>query len=327
MSPIEPVELQVVADATLTTFSKGRLRVAWPQPRRFVTGAVYDATGRLVPQSQRIGGLLSDHALSADPSTLPPWDGGTTELPGTWLYAGTWFNHFGHFLTETVTTIWPQERVDGLVAHPFWFGREALPWQRAMLGLLGHAAAPTVVGPARLHVERLLVPTRPYLPNGYALPEAVQVWRRMAAAATAGQQGEPARVYLSRSAHHRALEQAGRPSARRAHNEAEVDELFRSRGYEVVHSEELDVADQVRLAARTEVIVGLSGSALHLSVFAPRGIPVVEVGDVRARPHPVRTQEILTQACGQRLGFLPFTGEADSHDIADLSRRLDEMGL
>lgn len=327
MAPVEPVELRTVEGATLTTFTTGNLRVAWPQPTQFVSGAVYDAEGRLVPQSQRIGGLARDHALSVDATWLPPWEGRTVDLPGTWLYAGTWFNHFGHFLTETVTSLWPEVRVDGLVAHPFWFGREVLPWQSDLLALLGHTSPPTVVGAHRLRVERLLVPTRPYLPNGYALSEAVQVWRRMAEAATGGAGGGAEPVYLSRTEHHRSLAAAGRPSARSASNESELDELFRSRGFRVVHPDQLAAADQVRAVAGAGVLVGVSGSALHLSVFAPPGIPVVEVGDVRSRSRPVLTQQILTRACDQRFGYVKYAGVRPAYDIPEMARRLDAMGL
>lgn len=329
--PLQPsgsTELRTVEAATLTTFSKGRLRVAWGQPSQFVSGAVHGPDGVLLPLSQRVGGLSYDHALSADPTHLPPWDGCTVDVPGTWLYGGTWFNHFGHFLTETVTTLWPDVAVDGLVFHPFWFGRDVLPWQAAMLALLGETRTPTIVGPHRLRVERLLVPTRPYLPNGYALPEAVSVWRRMAAAANRDRPGGGARrVFLSRAAHHRALAAAGTPSKRSSPNEAQVDELFRSRGYQVAHAEQLDFADQVRLVADADVVAGVSGSALHLSVFAPPGTRVVEVSDLRARPEPVLTQQILAHACGQPLGFVGYPRGPEGYDVDTLAAGLEELGV
>lgn len=328
LQPTGAVQLQVLEGATLTTFSRGRLRVAWGQPSRYVSGAVYDSAGQLVPASQRIGGLHYDHALSVDPPTLPEWGGETTQLPGTWLYGGTWFNHFGHFLTETVTTLWPDVVTDGVVFHPFWFGREVLPWQAAGLRLLAVTDRPAVVGANRLRVERLLVPTRPYLPNGYAMPEAVNVWRRMARAAASHEPvPRPSRVYLSRSAYHQAQAEAGTPSRRSVPNEGDLDELFRARGYEVVCAERLAMADQVRLATDAQLLVGVSGSALHLSAFAPASTTVVEVGDPRARSGPVRTQVILCHASGQRLGFVPFASAPVGYDLASVAAELDRLEI
>lgn len=177
------LELLEVPRATVTTFGKGRLRVAWGQPSRFVTGAVHDDGGVLVPASQRVGGLHYDHAVAADPGSLPPWAGRTEELAGTWLFGGTWFNHFGHFLTETLTTLWHREAVDGILFVPFWFGREVLDWQTELLALAGRREPVRVVGAERVRVERLLVPERPVIPNGHVRPEAYDVWRSVASAA------------------------------------------------------------------------------------------------------------------------------------------------
>lgn len=320
--------VRVVDEATLTTFGQGRLRVAWAQPQHFVSGAVYDQEGSLVPESQRVGGLAGDHALSVDPPELPPWDGATRDLPGTWLYGGTWFNHFGHFLTETVTSLWPDETVDGLLFHPFWFGGEVLPWQGEMLGLLGTTTAPVIVGEQRLRVERLLLPTRAYLPNGHARKPAVQVWQRIARAARREQAGDPPRrIYLSRTEHHRALVESGRVAKRAMPNEAALDDLFHERGYQVVHAEQWDVVDQIRLAAGAEVIAGRSGSATHLSVFARPDAPTVVVGDARAQQRPVLNQLVLNHAVGQPLGFVPYVPGGEGFDLAAVSAGLDELGV
>jgi hypothetical protein len=95
-------------------------------------------------------------------------------LEGTWLYGGTWFNHFGHFLTETITTLWPTGQFSGLLFHSFWFGSDVLPWQQAMLDLAGFDGLPVdMVDSTPTAVERLLVPVRPYIANAHAAPQAV----------------------------------------------------------------------------------------------------------------------------------------------------------
>lgn len=314
--PRAPAVVEAVDHATLTVFGQGRIPVAPKQrPDWFVTGAVYDAAGSLVPRSQRIGGLSNDHALSFDPPELALYEGPVTRLEGTWLYGGTWFNHFGHFLTETLTTLWPQEPVDGVVFHPFWFGDEQLPYQLEALRLLGITTTPVIVGRERVTVERLLVPTRPYLPNGYAAPEALAVFDRLREAALRARPAtdpgaRPDRVFLSRTAHHRRLAEAGRPSRRSLANEADMDDLFARLGFRVVWSEDLTLTEQISLVAGATVLSGPSGSALHLSVFAGPDTRVVELADGRSWAKPVLTQQILCHARGQRLGFISLSGRS-----------------
>ncbi len=317
------VWIREVDDAVLSPFSQRRLAVpAGEQPSWEVGGAVY-GRGLLVDESQRVGGLHGDHARSRNPPEYLPV--AAEQLPGTWLYGGTWFNHFGHFLLETVTTLWPGAPVDGLVFHRFWFGSEVLPWQRAMLDLLGREGVPVrVVGDTPLRVERALLPVRSYVPHVQAAPAAVSVWRRMAAAA--GEGAGHRRVFLSRSAANEAERATGSARAGRlSENEVELDELMRRRGFHVAFTEQLPVAEQVRLVKGADVLAGPSGSALHLCVFAAATTRVLELGDARDDPAPVLNQQILCRALGQVLGFVQH-GQGPDYDLARVERAVVDLG-
>lgn len=321
------VRLQEVPGATLTTFDTGRIPVVRGLPDRFVSGAVYSAEGSLVRRSQRIGGFANDHAHSFDPDRLPPDPGPVAELEGTWLYGGTWFTHFGHFLTETLTTLWPTEPVAGVICHPFWFGRERLPYQLEATRLLGLERRPSIMGRQRVRVERLLVPDRPYVPNAYVLPEALRVWDRLREAALREVPAPGAeRVYLSRTGHHEERAAAtGKPSRRARPNDAEVDAMAARLGFVVVHPERLGFAEQVALASGARVLAGPSGSALHLSVFAGPDTAVLELADARDWSHPVFTQQILCRARRQRLAWVSLTHGPGGHDVPALEARLREL--
>lgn len=322
LPPTGELNLTTVEHATVTPFGRGRLRVAWSQPSWFTTGAVYNSRGNLVRASQRVGGLASDHALAADPPQLPPATEPARQLTGTWLFGGTWFNHFGHFLTESITTLWPDEDAVGLLFVPFWFGRQVLPWQREMLDLAGRDERLEIVGTERIEVERLLVPERPVVPNGHVRPEAVGVWRQMARAA-AGSSGR--RVFLSRSLHNRTVPEDSRAARRVATNEAELDQLMQDLGFEVVHPERLTFRQQVNAVSGAEVLAGTAGSSLHLSVFSPPDSLVVEIGDARGAPEPVLTQQILAHGCGHRLGHIPFTRADRTYDLATISGAISSI--
>lgn len=319
--------VQEVPEATLTVFDTGRIPVVKGLPDRFVSGAVYSADGTLVRRSQRVGGWARDHAHSFDPDRLPPDPGPVVELLGTWLYGGTWFGHFGHFLTETVTTMWPQDPVAGVICHPFWFGRERVPYQLEATRLLGFERRPSVMGRQRVRVQRLLVPDRPYVPNAWVLPAGMQVWDRLREASLR-EVPEPGHelVYLSRTAHERGrAARTGRPSRRGRPNDAEVDEMAAGLGFHVVQPETLSFAEQVALAAGARVLAGPSGSALHLSVFAAAGAAVLELADARDWSHPVLTQQILCRARDQRLAWVSLTHGPDGHDVRALEARLREL--
>lgn len=320
--PVPPegdLRVHTVERATITPFGRGRRRVAWGQPSWYTTGAVYDADGALDRLSQRVGSLSHDHALAADPSALPPDSGTPRRLTGTWLFGGTWFNHFGHFLTESVTTLWPDAAVDGLVFVPFWFGREVLPWQQEMLLLAGCDVIVDIVGAGRVEVEHLVVSERPVIPNGHIRPEAVAVWRRIARSA-----GEPVgrRVFLSRSMHNRTVPEGSRAARRVAVNEGELDQMMHDLGFVVVHPERLSLRDQVATVAGAEVIAGVGGSSLHLSAFAPPESLVIELGDPRGATEPVLTQQLLTHACDHRLAHIPFTGTDRNYDLGAIATAL-----
>ena len=80
-----------------------------------------------------------------------------------------------------------------------------------------------------------------------------------------------------------------------------------SAGFDVVHPENLPIAEQIRLASGAAVIGGNSGSALHLSAFAPPGRRVIEVGDSRAPHRPVVMQTIIDSVRQHPQAHIPYT--------------------
>jgi hypothetical protein len=58
-------------------------------------------------------------------------------------------------------------------------------------------------------------------------------------------------------------------------NESEVEELFRSRGFEVVVMRDCPLDDQVRLFREARIVAGLNGGGLTDIVFSPSGTDVI----------------------------------------------------
>lgn len=334
--PHDPVEgppgLTEVPGAILTRVRRGKLRTI-VEPTEWIRGAVHDADGRLVVASQKIGGLVGAQVAQADPGRVPPrQQQGARRLEGTWLYGGHWTQHFGHFFAETVTTLWPDAaelggaEIAGVVFHNFMSRfRGVSPWQTELLDLSGWGGVPfEVVEDENLVAERLLVPGRGIVVNGWAWDEARTVWRRMAAAAGGRLDLDPdgERVFFSRTAFNRERRAAGRPTRTDEAHDLALESAFVGAGFRVVVPESLAVREQLRLASGASVLAGAAGSALHLSAFAPAGVRVVELGDSRSPDVQVPTQRVIDRICEHPSAFVPYDTPLD-----DLPRTLTALGL
>lgn len=310
IAPVGAAEVVTLDGALLTGFRRGPLRTL-QAPRWWTHGAVHDRDGRLVEASQRVGGLSGDMGVAADPEQVDV-PRKAERLKGHWLYGGHWMGHFGHFLTESLTSLWPDPEpgLEGIVFHQFVFGGAVKPWQTELVGRTGHRLPVRVVGAEPLKVDRLTVPTRGLVPNGFAYAESAQVWRRIAGTV---ESPSPRRVFLSRSKFN--LAQAASGAAVRTDPERDrvVDEIFAGLGFQVAFPEELPIVEQVALTAGAELVAGASGSGLHLSIFAPAGAGVIEVGDPRLRGGSLPAQRVLDTVCGHRSAVLPHT--EDPHEV------------
>ncbi|WP_148613041.1 glycosyltransferase family 61 protein [Nocardioides rubriscoriae] len=310
----DPVELVTVDEAVVTGFAQGPLRTE-DGPQRWIRGAVHDADGTLVRASQRRWHGDRLNPIAADPEQVdPPTD--VRRLEGTWLYAGHVAGHFGHFLLEHLTNLWPDPAdlppLAGVLAHrpargPLTDPHRRLqtprlaPWQHDLMTLAGYdPAGLRVVHGRDLRVERLVVPSRPVLLKRWAHEEAVRLWQRVSGAV--GTRGPDRRVYLSRTRFH--AEDSAERARTEAEDDARLDARFAAAGFAVVHPETLSIAEQVAAVRGAEVLAGLSGSALHLSVFAAPGTRVLTLGDRRSPTRPTKAQVVVDAACGHETAFV-----------------------
>lgn len=311
--PVGEMGVEDVADAFLTPVKRGKLR-ALARPDQWLRGAVHDADGRLVVASQKTGGLGGNQLVAADPQRVPV-RGRARRLSGTWLYGGHWIGHFGHFFTETVTTLWPRpadlgDTIQGLVFHSYSNRfRGVSPWQAELMRLTSYAGLPVeVIDDDPLLVDRLLVPTRSVVVNGWAEPEAVGVWQGMAAAAGAADALAPAgpRVFLSRTDFNAGQAELGKDVRTSVARDRALDATFAAGGFDVVAPETLTIVEQIRLAAGASVLAGSAGTALHLSAFAPAGVRVLELGDDRSPDVQVPHQLAVDAAREHPSAFVPY---------------------
>jgi len=281
-----------------------------------VVGAVYSA-GRLVPASQR--DPFPDVA-PADPLSLGRIPKGPEGISGTWLYGGHWMGQFGHFLLETLSALWPdpaRERVTGLLFHLWPSDEYAIPpleWQRWLIDQAGWRVPIRIVAGSTVKVDDLLVPTRAYRLHRGALPQARAVWDRIAP-----EQPADTAVFLSRS--------RLRGDTRQAPNDAFLDEALAAAGCQVVHPQELTIQEQVAAVSRARTLIGVSGSQLHLSMFARSCSNVIELGDRRLPTLPIFEQISIAEARGQQHHFVPLLTDPSGRDIRTTIDRVLALGI
>lgn len=177
VAPRRPPKVVQVPDAYLTTVDNGKLATIH-SPKRWFRGAVYDREGQLVRASQKVLGDRRGPRVAADANTVER-KRDVPVLDGSWLYGGTWTRSFGHFLVETLTTLWPEppERTAGLVFHSNFGVVGVEEWHRRFIELAGWGGLPIhVVGKSQpVGVEHLVVPSRSIALHAWVHPEARDV--------------------------------------------------------------------------------------------------------------------------------------------------------
>lgn len=283
-----------VTEAQLPQSERGAATLASGREVSWHTGAAYDRDGALVQSSRRVGGLAGDFLFSFDQERieLPP---NARREEGSWYYGGLWMQHFGHFLIETLPTLWAY---DGKLPVLFHRLGDTAPWKLELLQLAGAYGQPIFIDEP-LRIEHLVVPGRPVSLNHSCTPAAVRLWNRVAA--NAGAEAGERKIWLSRS-----LAESGGASVNRTLGHEELDAKFDALGFEVVHPETMSMTEQVRLGRSASVLAGFEGSALHLSAFAMPGTKVFALGSQR-RPRGNRAQPIIDRAVGNRLTVVDFT--------------------
>ncbi len=194
-------------------------------------------------------------------TTQPAWpDGPIFDLPGRWLFAGPLWNHFGHFLTESLPRLWAVEgfgTLDGVVFTPkrAATGDAIEGYHKAMFDALS-LDLPVRVVTAPTRVAELVVPGQ-----GFGLgpiSAGTPTFRRFIQSRFAQDippEG-PKKLYISRS-------QIG-PRRGGFLAEARLEQHLADAGYDIFHPQKHDIPTQIARYKAAKRIVAAEGSALHL---------------------------------------------------------------
>lgn len=182
-------------------------------------------------------------------------------LPGTWMFLGPLFGHFGHFLVESICRIWAfdtlRDRIDGVIHVPKFQNRpeHVANIYRPFLQALG-VNAPMVNIEDPVRVDRLYVPRQGF--GMFQMIEGAPEFRAFVRA-HAGKDIAPkgdAKIYISRSA---------LPVQRGSVlGETVLEDHLRAEGYVPFHPQKHSFADQIAAYKAATHVIGVDCSPLHL---------------------------------------------------------------
>lgn len=187
--------------------------------------------------------------------------------PGTWMWGGLLYNHFGHFLCESTSRLWALDYfsndIEGILFFAKWEDRDVAPasYHRGFVQLMG-ADCPIRVVRSPSTVEQLLVPGQGFglgdMASGTDIfRQAIQTRFGTKVLAAGGR-----KLYISRS------EMSPRKGGLLF--EKHLETLLVAQGYDIFHPQKHSLAEQIaRYKAATHVLAA-EGSALHLFAMVAR---------------------------------------------------------
>lgn len=229
----------------------------------------------------------------------PARPGRARDLPGTYFYLDSeWTRHFGHATTEQLSRMWavPHAReVDPGVKLLLdrRNGRTGLTsYERTIFGAAGFEEVDIVLHHRPVRVERLLAASPMWALPTHVHPDIVDLWHAVGRriAAQADTPGHGPRVFVSR-----------RVARRGCRNLPEVEDLFRSYGFEVLYPEDLPLPAQVALFREAEVIAGFAGSGMFNVQYCETPREVIVLGPTS---YPSRNEYLICAAAGHRLTYV-----------------------
>ncbi|WP_190273149.1 glycosyltransferase family 61 protein [Methylorubrum extorquens] len=227
-------------------------------------GGLCDNSGNYIEESKtvRLNGMPvvydSPNRLDNSPESL---------LAGCSLFAGPLFNHFGHFLLESMSRLWSirmQEYDNIIYQAPNADGLGINIFQRFMFEQLGIIDKIKIIAEP-MRFERIFVPSPSLVIGSYARSEYSSIFEAIRNMHMRGRPRLETKIYLSRT-----LLDRGRTVG-----EELLQDAFLKDGYEIIHPERMTPQQQVNLFSSATHIAGIQGSAFHNVVYCQPGTKTV----------------------------------------------------
>ena len=319
-----PDSLRIARKAQFSVFENafvsGSKRIDLAHGQRLQSGCVY-SEHRKVDFSERRGGSAGDTLVDFNPWHLPP-SRTANYVRGRHFYLGHLFAHYGHFITEGLSCLWPllgrvdAADFDGFVLQlpAMYVPRAVKPFQRELWNVFGIRPSDILHVEEGTVFESLAVPERAIWMNAAHFSEMDGVYERLRRTFAPALPSRR-RLYLSRS----------KQENRSIPFEQAVESLFEKSGFDVVFPELLSAPQQISLFGAASVVAGFSGSQLHNIVFTRPGTTLIELADMRSRDRPLLMQRICNEIAQSTSSTVAYILADES--LADYLGRLERDAL
>lgn len=308
-----PLRIEAFDNARATAFT-------YDSVTRRITGCLYDNVGKRVDLSMRTSGVGGDRVFNNDPVDLPGDANPVRHLQGTSVYLGHLMGHYGHFITETLSTFWALEDIEPshFVFHPFLFGSKLLPFMTYFIESFKIDVEKIAILTSPCSFEKIIVPERTFHLNSHIHERYRDISKQIMDFHSLNGKDRSRKIFLSRSR---------LPNdVRGMDNSSELDSLMASLDFEVIHPQTLTSQEQLKIYSSTLVMAGLSGSALHNCIFLGPRSAVIEIGDARSPAKSLPTQVLCNFASEAEAIYVPFFSPNDA-DAASNEKNFDLLRL
>ncbi|MDE6478118.1 MAG: glycosyltransferase family 61 protein [Alphaproteobacteria bacterium] len=266
------------------------------------TFGAYDAARHFVPQS------TSYRYTAAHRQKIPRRIclRHASHINGTAIYCGKDMSfHFGHFLLEGLTRIWPilnQQYSNAKLVFAHSDGADVPEFVTRLLYLAGVCPENVIIANKSVHCSRLIIPRQSFCIGMYSSPAYGTVLRRIADNARGGKTYD--KIYLSRA----------KMGERKTYGEEHIQKIFARNGYTIIYPETLSVEEQIYIAAHCTHMAGCAGSALHLAAFMKPGGTVIQLKRNRGSDDNMGTQHLINKTAG--LNFIVIWASVEERPTA-----------
>ncbi len=205
------------------------------------------------------------------------------------LYLGHLTTHYGHFLMETLLRFWAIDKLrEGnkpfkyIVFNPWFlrgFGNRFngfLPFI-ILLKVFGLTMSNVIVVDRLTKFDTLYVP----VPMGKLAPPQFEDHQNIifdkivnyCNSATPLKQFDD-KIYISRKY----------TRLRSITNEAQIEKLFKNKGFQIVYMEKLPFVNQVAIISHAKIVAGFSGSGMHNTIFTKNATVLMLSGRLNGNP-------------------------------------------
>jgi len=179
------------------------------------------------------------------------------------IFGGVLFNHFGHFLLDSMSRLW-------FVRNNLYAGRKIAfienghsTWMDELLELLGISEHDVIIVKNPTRFKKVLVPNESMHHLNFCREDFKHVVNEIIARLPMSKQSIE-KVYLAK-----------RTNSERVLGEKVFEEYYRKKGYTVIVPEKLPVCQQIAIVHNAKHIVATMGTLSHFSLFCKQGTEFV----------------------------------------------------